>query len=152
MNFDGFREIVDAMGGLDIVIQQPMAGYDPGEYHLTGRKTLAFVRNRLGSDDFFRMERGQLVLKSIYKQLLEPAHWFDIPNVMIAFLNSIETNVPFWLWPRLMFSLLRTGIDNIDNQLIGRSMTTPVVTEDGANVLLPQWELIRPLVDAMFSE
>jgi len=151
MKFDGFREIVDAMGGLDIVITRSMAGYDPGEYHLTGRKTLAFVRNRLGSDDFFRMERGQLVLKSIYKQLLKPVHWLDIPGVTIAFLKSIDTNVPVWMWPRLIFTLLRTGINNIDNQIIGREMTTPIVNENGANVLLPQWDLIRPLINTMFT-
>lgn len=151
LNFEGFREIVDAMGGLDIVIPRPMAGYEPGEYHLTGRKTLAFVRNRLGSDDFFRMERGQLVLNSIYKQLLKPTHWLDIPGVMLAFYNSIQTDIPFWMWPRLMFTLMRTGIDNIDNQIISREMTSPFVTENGANVLLPQWELIYPLIDKMFD-
>jgi LCP family protein required for cell wall assembly len=151
LRFEGFREIVDAMGGLDIKLDKPMAGYEAGNYHLTGRKALAFARNRRGSDDFYRMEQGQLIIKSIYKQLLKPTEWPRIPAVLIALSNSIDTNVPNWLWPRIGLILLRVGIDNIDSHTITREMTIPTVTEQGASVLLPKWELILPLVNDIFG-
>ena len=151
LRFEGFREIVDAMGGLDIKLDKPMAGYEAGNYHLTGRKALAFARNRRGSDDFSRMEQGQLILKSIYKQLLKPTEWPRIPAVLVALSNSIDTNVPNWLWPRIGLILFRVGIDNIDSRTITREMTVPTVTEQGASVLLPKWELIIPLVNDIFG-
>jgi len=152
IKFQGFRDVVDAMGGLDIELDRPMAGYEAGNYHLTGRKALAFARNRTGSDDFFRMERGQLVLKSIYKQLLHPSKWLKIPGVVSAFSNSIDTNIPAWLWPRLGFTLLRTGIEGIDNRTLSRDLTTPYITENGANILLPRWELINPVLFDIFGQ
>ena len=50
IKFDGVREIVDAMGGIQIELEQPMAGYPPGVHYLTGNKALAFARHRQGSD------------------------------------------------------------------------------------------------------
>jgi len=152
IRFQGFRDIVDAMGGLDIELDRPMAGYEAGIHHLTGRKALAFARNRTGSDDFFRMERGQLLLKSIYKQLLHPNMWPKIPSVISAFSNAVDTNIPAWLWPRIGFNLLRTGIDGIDNKTLSRELTTPYITESGANILLPRWEVINPILFEMFGQ
>lgn len=152
VNFQGFRDIVDAMGGLDIEIPRPMAGYEAGKYHLTGRKALAFTRNRLGSDDFFRMERGQIVLKALYKQITNPKNMFRLPAVAIALHNSIDTNIPGWLWPRLIFTLLRSGMSGLDNRVITRDMTSPTITDSGANVLIPRWELINPTLKELFNQ
>ena len=41
IKFEGFREVVDALGGVNIVLSEPMAGYSAGRHHLTGRKALA---------------------------------------------------------------------------------------------------------------
>ena len=66
IRFEGVRSVVDAMGGVDIELDRPMAGYPAGHHHLTGNKALAFARHRLGADDFFRMEQGQLLIKAIF--------------------------------------------------------------------------------------
>jgi LCP family protein required for cell wall assembly len=151
IRFDDFRKIVDAMGGLDITLQEPTAGYEKGNHHLTGRKALAFARNRTGSDDFFRMERGQLLIKAAMKQMLKPSNWGKIPAVARVFFQSIDTNIPIWIWPRVAFAISRTGVDGIDNQKIEREMTTPFTTDEGAAVLLPNWSLIKPLIIKMFQ-
>lgn len=151
VRFDDFRKIVDAMGGLDIFLDKPTAGYSAGSHHLTGNKALAFARNRIGSDDFFRMERGQVLIKAAIKQMTLPTNWDRIPAVVQAISQSIDSNIPFWMWPRIAFAFLRTGVDNIDNQTITREMVTPFTTSEGANVLLPQWDLIKPLVNQMFQ-
>jgi len=151
IRFEGFRDIIDAMGGLDIKLDRPMAGYEAGTHHLTGRKALAFARNRTGSDDFFRMEHGQIVLKAIYKQLMKPTQWIRLPIVIKAFNEAIDTNIPTWLWPRIVFTLLRSGVSGIDNRTITREMTTPIITDQGANVLVPKWELINLLIIDIFE-
>ena len=149
--FENFREIVDAMGGLDIHLEEPAAGYEAGNHHLTGRKALAFARNRIGSDDFFRMERGQLLIKALIKQTMNPTKWDRIPSVIKIITQSIDTNIPIWFWPRVTLAILRLGVNGIDNQTITREMVTPFTTDQGAKVLLPKWDLIRPVIFEMFQ-
>jgi LCP family protein required for cell wall assembly len=152
IRFEGFREVVDALGGVDIELTEPMAGYPPGKHHLTGRKALAFVRNRQGSDDFFRMQQGQFLLKEVFKDILNPLNWARLPAVILAITRSVDTNLPIWTWPRLGLTLLRAGPDGIDNRTINREMTTPFFTEQGANVLLPNWAMINPVLLEMYGQ
>lgn len=152
IRFEGFRDIVDALGGVDIELKEPIAGYPAGRHHLTGRKALAFVRDRSGSDDFFRMTQGQMMIQALIRNLLNPLKWPRMPAVISAGLRSVDTNLPFWLWPRLGVAVLRAGPGGIDSQIIRREMTAPVTTTEGAQVLAPNWELIRPLVNQVFDQ
>lgn len=152
IRFDGFREVINAMGGLDIYLTEPMAGYAAGYHHLTGNKALAFARHRIGSDDFFRMARGQFLIKSIIEQMIKPVNWIRFPAVFQASVRSIDTDIPAWMWPRLLFIVLFRGPNNIDNQTITREMTVPTITNSGANVLIPRWELINPVLYSIFGQ
>lgn len=151
IKFENFREIVDSMGGIDIELKEPVAGYPAGRHHLNGRKALAFARNRTGSDDFFRMERGQFLLRAALNNLKNPTKWVRIPTFLLTFYKSIDTNLPVWHWPRLAFLLLRFGND-LNNRSITREMITPYTTEQSANVLIPDWLMIKNLVTEMFGE
>jgi LCP family protein required for cell wall assembly len=152
IRFEGFADVVDAMGGLDIVLPEPMSGYQAGRHHLSGRKALALVRDRSGSDDFFRMERGQLFLRAVFNQMRSPRVWPRLPAALAALIEVVDTNVPVWQWPRLGFALLRAGPDGIDGRTINRDMVTGTITADGANVLLPNWDLINPVLLDMFDQ
>ncbi len=151
IRFEGFRDVVDALGGVDIVLDQEMNGYPAGKHHLTGRKALAFVRNRSDSDDFFRMSHGQFMVRALFKDMLRPTKWVRIPTVVRALLNSVDTNIPKWMWPRLGFALLRSGPNGIESYLINRDMVTPMTTPQGASVLAPNWDLIHPLIREVFD-
>lgn len=151
IRFEGFRDVVDALGGVDIVLDQPMNGYPVGKHHLTGRKALAFVRNRSDADDFFRMSHGQFMVRALFKDMLRPSKWVRIPAVVRALLNSVDTNIPKWMWPRLGFALLRAGPNGIKSYLINREMVTPITTPQGASVLAPNWDLIHPLIREIFA-
>lgn len=152
IRFEGFREVINAMGGLDIYLTEPMAGYAAGHHHLTGNKALAFARHRIGSDDFFRMARGQFLIKSIIEQMIKPVNWIRFPAVFQASVRSIDTDIPAWMWPRLLFIVLFRGPNNIDSQTITREMTVPTITNSGANVLIPRWELINPVLYSIFGQ
>ncbi len=149
--FEGFKEVVNALGGVTIELETPTGGYDAGVHHLDADQALAFVRDRAGSDDFFRMQRGQIFIKSVIKQVLLPQSWIRLPQVITAVFTNIDTNLPVWHYPRIGFAVLRTGIDGIDNRTITRDMVTPFTTSEGANVLLPVWQAILPVVNEMFS-
>lgn len=150
VRFEAFKDVVNALDGVDITLTKPMAGYDPGSYTLTGNKALAFVRARYDSDDFNRMEHGQLMLKAVVKTMLKPKSWLKLPAVILAVMRNVDTDVPLWLWPRYAITLLRVGPDNIDNRVVKGDMVTPFTTNQGASVLAPNWDLINPVVLDIF--
>jgi LCP family protein required for cell wall assembly len=151
IRFEGFREVVDALGGVDLYLNEPKAGYPAGWQHLTGKKALAFVRDRSGSDDFFRMSDGQLMVKSLFRNMLNPLKWPRLPAVTRAFFNAVDTNLPGWMWPRLGLLLLYKGPEGIDYHIIDRHMVTPLTTDQGAQVLRPDWNAVNPVVRGIFG-
>ena len=123
-----------------------------GVNFLNGTQALAFARERYSADDFSRMNQGQILIKALVKKILSPAAWIRYPLVFIEALQAIDTNIPWWLFPRLGFAFLRSGPDGIDNRTINREMVTPFITVEGAQVLLPNWEAINPILFEMFGE
>ena len=151
IRFDGFTNVVSALGGLDVDLPSPMSGYPAGKVHLDPTQALAFARDRKGADDFFRMDHAQIIIKSIVVQVLQPVTWPRLPAVVMAGMASVDTNIPAWEWPRLALAFLRTGPSGIDSHTLPREMTTPFITSGGADVLLPNWGLIRPYVKDIFG-
>lgn len=152
IQLERFPQVVDAMGGVDLQLESNMAGYSAGTYHLNGEQALAFVRSRAGSDDFFRMAQGQVFLKSFIQTLLKPATWPRLPQVVLAAIETVDTNIPLWQMPRLGIALLRAFVfDKIEFVIIQREMVVPWVTDLGAQVLLPDWAKIHPVVQQEFG-
>lgn len=151
IRFEGFKDVVNALGGVEIELDEPLAGYEPGTHHLTGNKALAFARSRIGADDFYRMQQGQIVLKAILKKVIKPTSWFRLPAVYVALRRNLHTDVPLFLWPRLGFAAWRMGVSELDSRTISREMVTPYTTDEGANILLPNWPLIELVVRDMFD-
>jgi LCP family protein required for cell wall assembly len=153
LRFDGFKDIVDAMGGINLELSEPMSGYEAGKHHLNGEEALAFVRDRKGTDDFYRMERGQMMVVSAVKRMMNPLVWFRLPWIIGAVTDSIDTDIPVWEMPRLGVAVIRGVISGkLDNRTITREMVTPITTADGAAVLVPNWQAINPVLMELFGE
>jgi polyisoprenyl-teichoic acid--peptidoglycan teichoic acid transferase len=150
VNFDGVVKIVDAMGGVTVDLPVDMSGMSAGNNHLDGTQALRFVRDRANSDDFFRQQRGQLFIVSAIKEMLNPVKWVRIPAILVAVAQSVDSNIPVWAWPRFGYGILFSAIKGFNAHTLEREMVTPWVTDEGAQVLLPNWELINPLVDVLF--
>ncbi|HSS67541.1 MAG TPA: LCP family protein, partial [Nocardioidaceae bacterium] len=79
INLSGFQQLVDAMGGVTVNINEPIAiggrtdlgvpptGYlQPGpKQHLDGWDALWYTRGRYGSDDYQRMDRQRCMINAI---------------------------------------------------------------------------------------
>lgn len=152
IRFNGVVKVVDALGGLTINLPAAQSGYEAGVHTLDGTKALAFVRDRKGSDDFFRMKRGQIAITALAKQIINPLYWPRLPGAALTGLSAVDTNILVWDWPRLGFVFLRAAVFGFDSQTVTRDMVTPFRTDQGAQVLLPRWDLIRPAVQAMFKK
>ncbi len=152
LHMQGVVDVVDAVDGLDITLEHKLGTLKKGEHHLNGTETLAFIRERYSSSDFSRMEQGQIVIGALTRKLLAPSGWGKIPALLLALPNAIETNIPLWQVPRLGFAFLRGTWSGMDNRTIDWEMVTPYVTSGGAQVLLPRWDVINPVLVEMFGE
>lgn len=150
ISLEGFPSLVDAIGGITVDLPQAMAGLPAGRYTLNGAQALAFVRSRSDGDDFFRIQQGQLFISAFIRQLYNPTTWPRIPALLAALPQALDTNLPLPLWPRVMLALLRASFTGAQRYAIDRSMVTPTITNEGAQVLLPRWEIIRPYVRENF--
>jgi LCP family protein required for cell wall assembly len=151
VHMQGLVSAVDALGGVDIRLDESMGGLSAGAHHLDGLTALAFVRDRSTSDDFSRMQRTQILVAAAFGKALQPTNWSALPQLTFSLLDVIDTNIPFWQWPRLLFALLRSVFFGADSQTITRDMVTPFQTSAGAQVLEPNWEVIRPFLREMFG-
>ena len=148
----GLTSVVDMLGGIDINLESPMGELPAGPHHLNGLDALAFVRERSSSDDFSRMLRTQILLSAILKKVSYPSNWLFLPRFILSLTQVVDTNIPLWQWPRLLFALLRAFLFGIDSQTITRAMVTPFQTSQGAQVLAPNWDVINPLLKQMFGQ
>ena len=108
------------------------------------------MRDRSGSDDFYRQQRGQLFISAAVKNMLNPVKWVRIPLILNATFQAVDTNIPLWVWPRLVYGIAFSAIKGFDAHAIERELVTSWVTDQGAQVLLPNWDLIKPLIKKIF--
>ncbi|MFZ6028961.1 MAG: LCP family protein [Chloroflexota bacterium] len=152
IRFDGLKDLVDTLGGLEVTLPRDMSGYTQGTHRMDGTQALAFVRDRAGSDDLFRNERAIIFLRAFIDEVLRPANWPHMPDFFAALMQTVDTDIPVWMWGRLGITLLAVGPGNIDGRSITHEMVTPFTTQGGASVLLPRWDLIDPLLLEVFGQ
>lgn len=147
----GVVDVVNALGGFEIHLEAPTGGYPAGKHALGGSEVLAFVRDRSGSSDFSRMQRTQIVLAALLNKAFELSSWSSLPQFFLSLTKVVETNVPLWQWPRLIFVFMRAPLFGIDSRIITPEMVSPFTTSGGAQVLGPNWDLINPVIGEMFG-
>jgi LCP family protein required for cell wall assembly len=162
----GFVRIIDAMGGIDITVPDPLVDdeyptydygtttvvFDAGPQHMDGERALAYARIRHGSSDLQRAERQQVVIEAVFQRLLEPGAWPRLPLVAIAVQKSVDTDLSPLDVIRLAPTLLWVGPGNIDRRVIEGDMVEPYISDNGADVLLPVWDKINPVLREMFGQ
>ena len=152
VEFSGFVRFIDALGGVDLELEKAMGGYDAARHHLDGTQALAFARDRKDGDDFFRMEHGQALIRSLLRTLLRPTTWPRWPLALPALLAAIDTDLSVLEWPRLAVAVVRAGPQGIDGRVISRDMVQGFTTNAGAQVLAPDWSQINPVLLEMFGQ
>lgn len=166
VNFRGFVAIVDAAGGITVDVKNHIIDYEyptedygtmvvefqPGVQHMDGGQALEYARIRHDSSDIFRIERQQQVIAALARQLVWPGNWWRLPDVYLAFVQNVDTNLNILDVAMLAPTLLWVGPDGIDHRVLDNTYVTGTVTETGASVLLPQWDKIQPLLDEMFRQ
>ncbi len=108
VNFDGFKKVVDVMGGLTVNVQIPVSDdrfpsingglrrvYIPsGIQHMDGAEALRYARSRHGSNDFDRGARQQRVLLSLRQQADPQSLIPRLPDLIDALGSAVSTDIP----------------------------------------------------------
>jgi LCP family protein required for cell wall assembly len=110
IDFEGLREIVDALGGLDIDVDMDMRYVDTadgtninlkkGQQHLNGKQALDFVRYRksnMGTDqssDIARNERQQQVLSGMLNEMTSLGGITQWGNILDIIGDHVKTDIP----------------------------------------------------------
>jgi len=107
LNFNGFRDVVDAIGGVWIDVPQDIydtqasaygksyATVKKGYQKLDGRHALTFVRTRhtLVDGDFGRMRNQQAFIKALASQALSLSNMFKASSIINAIASNLDTDM-----------------------------------------------------------
>ena len=110
LGFDGFTDVIDAIGGVRIDVPIRMYYTDPvqdltidlkaGKQRLDGEKAQMFMRFRQNNDGpgyvngaVDRIEAQKTLYSAVTKKLLSPVGWLRAPAVFSALKKNSETNM-----------------------------------------------------------
>ncbi|WP_067833657.1 LCP family protein [Actinomadura kijaniata] len=114
VNLFGFRDLVDAVGGVRVRVDRPIPYGGPsdgsrptgvipaGTQRLDGERALWFARARQGSSDFARMARQRCLLKAISEQADPRRVLTGVRGLSAATRRAVSTDLPAELLPALV--------------------------------------------------
>ncbi len=155
VNFEGFKAVVDALGGVTINVQIPVVDdrypgdtgnleriYIPsGIQHMDGAQALQYARSRHTSSDFDRGARQQRVLLSLREQADPQALIPRLPELITALKKAVRTDVPIDQLDKLLG--LASEVDTKD--IRSYVFAPPLYGQENLNS--PRGYIIEPYVD-----
>jgi LCP family protein required for cell wall assembly len=157
-DFEGFKSIVDTLGGVDVVVGQTYhdarEGYFPqgftvkaGLVHMDGDTALWYSRSRESTGDLDRLRRSQEVLVAIGRKLLSLNGLTRIPQLYQALRGAVVTDLTLQNALDLLPTLQGIDPNRIQRYEIGIDQIIPyVMPASGADVLLPRPAAIRQVL------
>jgi LCP family protein required for cell wall assembly len=130
VDFDGFVDLVDTLGGVDIDVDQRMINYDeginlnPGLQTLDGTEALGYCRFRIGQDgtssvsDIQRAEHQQNFLIAMKDKLISLSTLWKIPKLVAIADKYLETTISSTDAIKLGNTLLNMDLENIKTYTI----------------------------------
>ncbi len=151
VNFDGFINVIDALGGVNIDVPEKMykpleaIALLPGYQTLYGEDALAFVRWRGdGLGDYGRIARQQQFIAALTEKV-KNMNMGQALDVLDAVMDSIETDMSV----REMTSYATNLIGINSEKVHTYSFVGGSVYINGVNYVEPDMEEIRAIVDKM---
>lgn len=119
INFSGFQNIIDALGGIDIdspytfTTSDGSHTYQKGMNHLDGYGALLFCRERyaFSNGDLQRGQNQMLMIKAMVKKIMSPAILPNFMNLMDQMSNCFITDIPMSSITDLVKYQLSTNTD-----------------------------------------
>lgn len=152
IDFKSFFKIIDALGGIDIYVDERMYYEDPwddngglvidiqpGLQHMDGDMAIQYVRYRDEEGDIGRVERQQKFLKAVMDRVASPAIITKIPALIYQISASVETDLSI----SQMFSLAAMFKQSKDNGMRAYMVPGEPVYIDEISYWSPNVETLR---------
>lgn len=94
VNFESFKAMTDAIGGVDVQVTEGGGGFSAGTHHMNGEEGLRFVRERysLSQGDISRGERQMQFVKAVMLKALS-RETLTNPVRLANFVDAATTNL-----------------------------------------------------------
>lgn len=163
VNMQTFVRLVDAVGGIDIYLEQAVDGrpvdektedmgyFTAGQHHMDGQTALRFSRIRKTDNAFRRDDRQTQVLCALKHKLLSPEVVTGIPGIIGAFQGSVLTDMS----PAQLASLVCLGpmirSENLRFASLPEELLTATRNAEGSFILQPDEPKVLELVQAFLA-
>ena len=115
LNFTGFTEIIDALGGIDVYSDYDFTAgghdYHVGTNHLDGAEALSFARERYSFTEGDRQRgRNQMaVIEGVLKKAMSPSILTGYLNILQSVQDCVDTSIPYDLIAEVVRQQLSDG-------------------------------------------
>jgi LCP family protein required for cell wall assembly len=165
-NFAGFEGIIDSLGGITVEaaknltdrcdLPQAINKYcsvGPGSETMDGAEALWYVRSRYSTDDFDRTRRAQEVMQGVFRKIVSLDGLTRVPELYQAYQSSVETDLTLADITSLipLATALGDG-SSVNRYTIDRTLVTPWITNQGADVQIPNTEAIWEIIKKAFFD
>ncbi len=157
MNFQGFKDMVDALKGIDVDAAHPLTdfrlGYGnytvpAGITHMDGPTALWYSRSRYTTTDFDRDQRQQEVILAIAQRLLDRRALANLPGFFKTFMKYFESDLTLdTVTPYLELAGTVSPSTLKRYRIILPDQCTHWTTPEGGWVLIPKYDAIRTLLE-----
>ena len=166
VNFNGFKKVIDALGGVTINVQVPVSDdqfpgttgrpqrvYIPsGLQHMDGDQALRYARSRHTSTDFDRASRQQRVLLSLREQADPQTLIPRLPELVTALKSAVRTDIPVGQLDELLGLASQVDTANIRSYVFSPPLYSRDTCQDARGcVVLPNIPRIKQAVKNAFS-
>ena len=104
LNIQGVEKLIDALGGITVNVPKDMKYTDysqhlyidlkKGKQHLDGDKATQFLRFRYDAyGDISRIQRQQMLMRSVVEQTLKPATIVKVPQILSVIQSHLDTDL-----------------------------------------------------------
>jgi hypothetical protein len=162
VDFTGFVKLIDTLGGVGVVVDcelhdtfpdpdveegQTDVDLMPGLHHLDGKQALWYARSRWNTNDYDRARRQQRVLRGMWAQIRQLGLLTKMPELWDELTRTVQTDLSLdnVLWLAAVASRLDTDT-SIKSRFIDGTVLQPWLTPEGAQVQLPDYDRIGPLI------
>jgi len=153
VNFDGFKDIIDALGGITVYSQQDFVS--DGKYHykkgmntVNGEEALMFSRERyhLIEGDRQRGKNQMEVIKGVIKKAVSSALLKNYTKVMEGIAGSFELSMPYEVFSGLIRNQIDVGPKwNVVSYAVNGTGASrkPYSLSTNAYVMLPDMDTVN---------
>lgn len=120
VNFTGFVNIINTIGGLDIYVDRNFSNFQVGWHHFTGEEALRYarIRKEFVDGDFVRNDHQKQVVEAFIKKFAtSKTLLLNYDNLLNSLSYLIQTNIPEDLIKEYVKNQLDTNPDWIINEI-----------------------------------